>query len=96
MPKGYWIASITTKDPERYKDYISAASAVFEKYGAKPLVRGGGFEAPEGEARERNVVLEFDSLEQAKACYNSSEYQDAAKIRQEASDGALIIIEGVS
>ena len=95
MTKGYWIASITTKDAERYKDYISAARPIFEKHGAKPLVRGGAFEAPEGEARDRNVVLEFDSFEQAQACYNSSEYQEAAKIRQEASDGRLVIIKGV-
>ena len=40
------------------------------------------------------MVIEFDSFETAKACYNSPEYQAAAKIRDEASTAEVIIIEG--
>jgi uncharacterized protein (DUF1330 family) len=39
-------------------------------------------------------VIEFDTFAAAKACYESPEYQAAAKIRDEASDAQLLIIEG--
>ena len=94
MPKGYWIASVTVNDAENYNQYIAAAKPVFERFGARALVRGGAYEAVEGTARDRNVVLEFESLEQARACYYSPEYQDAANIRQASSDSHLLIIEG--
>ena len=84
MAKGYWIAHVTVTDPERYKDYVAANAKAFEKYNAKFLVRGGTSEKRNGpEAYERHVVLEFESYEVAKACYDSPEYQAAAKIRNE-------------
>ncbi len=94
MAKGYWIAHVDVKEPERYKDYVTATKAPFKEFGAKPLARGGRFEGVEGNARARNVVLEFETYERALACYNSPEYQAAAKIRQSCSDGEILIVEG--
>ena len=94
MAKGYWIARVDIRDPERYKDYVSTAKPAFERYGAKFLARGGAFTALEGTARARNVVIEFASVDVAKECYNSPEYQAAAAIRQECADSELIIVEG--
>ena len=48
----------------------------------------------EGQQRGRNVVIEFDSVEQAKACYDSAQYQKAAAIRQMVADADMIIVEG--
>ena len=95
MAKGYWIGSVTVTDPENYPSYMAANAAAFEKYGARFLVRGGAFEAPEGSPRERHVVLEFESFETAKACYHSPEYQAAAKLREAYGETDLVIIEGV-
>ena len=53
-------------------------------------------EAVEGAARPRNVIIEFDSFDQALACYRSPEYQIAAAIRQANADGELLIVEGVN
>lgn len=94
MAKGYWIGRVDVSDPERYKAYIEANGPVFEKHGARFLVRGGRFEAVEGDARERNVVLEFPSYEAALACYNSPEYQAARALREPVSICDLIVIEG--
>ena len=94
MPKGYWIGHVSVADPEMYKKYIEAGSIAYKKYNARFLVRGGQYTGVEGENRERNVVLEFDSYEQALACYNSPEYETARKIRQACSSSDLIIIEG--
>ena len=94
MPKGYWIGRIPVRDPERYKDYVAAATPAYQEYGARFLVRGGRSEAVEGEGRPRNVVIEFDSFDKAIACYNSPAYSEAKKIRQEVSEGELIVVEG--
>lgn len=95
MAKGYWIARVDVRDPERYKDYVAAAKPAFEKYGAQFLARGGRYERLEGQVRARNVVIEFPSLEAAHDCYHSPEYQIAAAIRQEVADAEMVIVEGI-
>lgn len=95
MAKGYWIARVDVRDPERYKDYVAAAKPAFEKYGARFLARGGEFVELEGTARARNVVIEFPSMEAARDCYYSPEYQIAAKIRQEAADAEMVLVDGI-
>lgn len=95
MAKGYWIARVDVRDAERYKDYVSTAKPAFERYGANFLARGGNVSNLEGTARARNVVIEFASVQDAIDCYNSPEYQAAAKIRQEVADAEMMIVEGV-
>lgn len=96
MSKGYWIVRVSVRDEARYPDYLAAARAAFEKYGATFLVRGGPFDAMEGEARERNVVVEFKDRATALACYHSPEYQAARALRQKYADADFIIIEGAA
>ena len=94
MAKGYWIARIDIHNMDGYKEYVAQNGAVFAKYGAKFLVRGGQFEAKEGSSRSRNVVLEFKDYETALACYNSAEYRHLVEIRSPHSAGELVIVEG--
>jgi uncharacterized protein (DUF1330 family) len=94
MPKAYWIAHVDVRDPDRYKDYVAGAAPAFARYGAKFLARGGAYEAMEGKGRGRNVVIEFPSMQAAKDCYNSPEYQAAKAIRQTVADAEMIIVEG--
>ncbi len=94
MAKGYWIGRVDVTDPEAYKAYVAANAAAFAKYGARFLVRGGRFEAKEGSARARNVVIEFDSFDKAVACYHSPEYAAAIKHREGAAIADMIVIEG--
>ncbi len=94
MPKGYWVAHVAVTDVENYPKYVEALAAAFERYKPKHLVRGGRFEAPEGEMPARNVVLEFESYEQAVECYHSPEYQAAAKLRHAYADTDFVIVEG--
>jgi len=93
--KGYWIAHVSVHDNERYKLYIAGATPAYDKYGAKFLVRGGEYESPEGEMPSRHIVIEFETIEVAKACYNSPEYIAAKEHRLAASTGQVIIVEGV-
>jgi uncharacterized protein (DUF1330 family) len=95
MKKGYWMVSVNITDPDNYPRYMAANKAAFDKYGAKFLVRGGRFESPEGPTGTRNVIIEFESFEQALACYNSLEYQEALKLRLAYSTAHAVIVEGV-
>jgi len=93
--KGYWVGHIDVTNPERYKDYIAANAAPLKKYGARFLVRNGACEVYGGALQgRRHVVIEFDSYATAKACHDSSEYQAAARMRDEASTADFVIIEG--
>ncbi len=94
MAKGYWIGRVDVHNDEGYKPYAAANPEIFRKYGGRFLVRGGKFECPEGEARSRNVVIEFDTYEQALACYNSPEYQANIKVRKPHALADMVIIEG--
>jgi uncharacterized protein (DUF1330 family) len=94
MPKGYWIARVDVSDPAGYQEYVAANAAAFSKYGARFVVRGGRFEAPEGTPRSRNVVLEFKDYDTALACYHSPEYATARALREGRSVADLLIIEG--
>ncbi|MEM1307140.1 MAG: DUF1330 domain-containing protein, partial [Pseudomonadota bacterium] len=86
MAKGYWIAMITITDPEKYREYTSRNGAVFDAFGATFVVRGGTNEARSGTAFERHVVLEFESYDQARACYDSDAYQALVPIRDAGAD----------
>ena len=94
MPKGYVIARITVTNPEAYAEYAKGATAAIKQYGGRPLVRGGAHEALEGEARPRNVVIEFDSVEQARRYYHSPEYRAAKAKRDGACEAEFVLVEG--
>jgi len=94
MPKGYWIGRVDVSNPEAYQNYVKANAAAFSKYGARFLVRGGGYRVAEGEARARNVVIEFPTYQAALECWDSPEYQAAKAERDGHAVADIIIIEG--
>jgi uncharacterized protein (DUF1330 family) len=94
MPKGYWIARVDIDDMDEYRRYIAANAEPFKEHGGRFLVRGGRSERLEGDARERNAVIEFPSFDAAVACWHSPGYQAALKIRQPISTADLVIVEG--
>jgi uncharacterized protein (DUF1330 family) len=96
MPKAYWIVRVSVRDQAHYPEYLAAARPAFEKFGASFLVRGGAYDVMEGQARERNVVVEFRDRATAKACYDSPEYQAARLIRQKYADADFIIVDGAA
>ena len=96
MPKGYWIVRVSVRNEKNYPAYLAAAKPAFEAHGATFLVRGGDFEVKEGQARDRNVVVQFPDVETARACYASPEYQAARRIRVANADADFLIIEGAA
>ena len=95
MKKGYIIGQITITDLEKYKKYATSTQEIVQKFGGKYLVRGGLQDVKEGNpSGNRDVVVEFETLERAKQFYNSTEYKEIIDIRKENSEGYIILVEG--
>jgi uncharacterized protein (DUF1330 family) len=95
MKKGYVLLQVNVNDPEVFKKYPELSEKIISKFGGKYLFRGGEFEVLEGSWDfKRNVLLEFENISKAQEWYNSSEYQEALKIRSNSATSNLIIIEG--
>ncbi len=96
MSKAYVIAQATVTDPGQYEGYKALAGAAVAKYGGKYIVRGGATHLLEGDwAPPRLVILEFDSVEQAKRFYDSPEYRAAREQRQGAAAMDMLVVEGL-
>lgn len=93
-PKGYWIARVDVQDPEQYQAYVRANAEAFAQHGGRFLVRGGPFENPEGQSRQRNVVIEFPTYQAAVDCWHSPSYQAALALRRDVSVVDMVIIPG--
>jgi len=91
----YLMGEIEVTDPAVYEDYRKQVLAVVTKYGGRFIVRGGQVETLEGGwAPKRFVALEFPSMDQARSFYRSPEYAPLIALRQKASRGKLILVEG--
>jgi uncharacterized protein (DUF1330 family) len=95
MPKGYVVSRVDVTDREAHARYAAASTKVIAAHGGRALARGGRHETLEGKARGRNVVLEFDSYEAARAYFYSAEYQAARALRQGAAEIEMVLVEGV-
>ena len=96
MAKGYAIVLVNIDDEERYADYRAGTQASLDPHGGRFIVRGGAIECVEGTwDAQRTVVIEFPSIEDARAWYHGDGYQELAKIRREASTADLVLVEGV-
>jgi uncharacterized protein (DUF1330 family) len=92
----YVVINNDIHDPIEYEKYIKLAPATVELYGGKYLARGGKVEILEGDwSPNRLVILQFESVEQAKKWLNSEEYSQARKLRQQSAHSRMVVIEGV-
>ena len=95
MP-AYIIVQINITNKEPYKEYLKQVTPIAKKYGGEYIIRGGNYEKMLGNwDYERTVVIKFPSYKVAKDWYNSKEYAPVKKIREDNSNGNLIIIEGL-
>ena len=92
----YILGQIDVTDVEVFKRYSEQVYATVQQYGGRYLVRGGEVEKLEGEfSGRRLVVIEFESSEAARRWYSSVEYVPLIKLRQSASGGDLLLVDGV-
>jgi uncharacterized protein (DUF1330 family) len=93
---GYLIVRVAVADPQRYERYRKVVAPLIERHGGRYLVRGGDSETLEGaDNRFRIIVVEFPSLQAAKAFWNSPDYAAAKRLREGAGQLEAIAVEGV-
>jgi uncharacterized protein (DUF1330 family) len=95
--KGYLIAEARVNDPAAYEIYKNLAEAAIAQYGGRYLVRGGAVEILEGSWTKlpRLVIVEFESVDQARCFYNSAEYQTARKARERIAEMNMLVVAGI-
>lgn len=91
----YVVVQIDVQDPATYEEYKTLASQAVAAYGGRYVVRGGRSEILEGSWQpSRLVVLEFPTMDRARAWWSSAEYAPARAIRQRCAHTEMLVIEG--
>ena len=92
----YMVADMNITDRELFAQFAEAVPATVQQYGGRYLIRGGRSEVAQGDwSPDRLVVIEFDSEDQAKAWYDSPEYESPKQTLARYSNSNFIFIEGV-
>jgi len=92
----YVVVDINVHDPIGYEEYKKLAPAAVELYGGKYIACGGRTETLEGDwSPSRLVILQFESMEQAKKWLNSEEYREARAMRNKTTDSQMVVIDGI-
>ena len=93
----YFVAEFQVTDPEGIKPYSAKVESTFKPYSGRFIVRGGVMHVKEGfGAQGRLIMIQFDSLAQAHAWYNSPEYQALIPIRHRSGNTRTYIVEGLA
>ncbi len=95
MPKGYWVALVDIKDPLRYGQAIEMGMDAMDRVGGRVIVRGTG-EVRVGSPKTRVVIVEFESLAEARARFEEPSYQAARDVFADIAEYDLLIVEGLS
>ena len=95
MP-AYVVLEVEVQDSQTYDRYKELAPPAIAAYGGRYLVRGGRTETLEGSWKpSRLVVLEFPTVEKARAWWNSREYAAAKQLRQSCAHTEMVLVQGV-
>jgi uncharacterized protein (DUF1330 family) len=97
MPKAYMVVQYqSVSKPEAIAAYAKLAGPAVAAYGGRFLVRGVPAKTYEAGKAERTVVIEFPSVEKARAAYEGPEYAKAlALLGNDAAVRDMRIVEGV-
>lgn len=95
MPKGYVVAHIRMQDNDGYAEFKRIAGPAIAEHGGRVLVRNPDGDHREGGLRGTVVVVEFQDLAAARNFYESEAYTAARRVREQAADTDLVIVEGV-
>ena len=80
--------------PFTRRRFLQSSTAAIAAHGGEFLARATRTVWLEGKERERNVIVRFDSIEDAERCYYSAAYQEALQFAKASAERDLCIIEG--
>jgi len=95
MPAYLIITRVCTRNPAELERYAKRAPDFLKGFTLKFLARFGECEVKEGPGVESAAILEFPSMEDARAWYESPMYQEASQHRFKGGDYSAIIVDGV-
>ncbi|MCA1595375.1 MAG: DUF1330 domain-containing protein [Chloroflexi bacterium] len=91
------LANVRVLEPQAYAEYRRLTELSLSQYGGRFRARGGEVEVLEGDwTPERLVIIEFESMEQARRWYHSEEYTTARAIRLRTAESQLILVDGLA
>ncbi len=92
---GYWIVrGSEVRDQAALQEYGKLWVGIAARFGAEIIAGKGKIDTREGPQYARQLVVRFDSYQQAVDCYEDPEYQRAMALAQRAYDRELVILEG--
>jgi uncharacterized protein (DUF1330 family) len=96
MAKAYWISTYRSiSNPDALAAYAKLAGPALTGAGGRFLARGMPAQVYEAGLQQRTVLLEFDSVEAARAAHDSPAYQEALAALASGADREIRIVEGV-
>lgn len=96
MPKAYWVATYRAiHDEDKFAAYAKLAGPALQAAGGRFLARGNPAEVYDNGVKQRVVLIEFDSVAQARAAHDGAAYAQALDALGEAVDREIRIVEGV-
>ncbi|MCS0501353.1 DUF1330 domain-containing protein [Ancylobacter mangrovi] len=96
MAKAYWVATYrSVSDPDALAAYAKLSGPAIVAAGGRILVRGLPSHVYEVGLQQRTVVIEFDSVDHARAAHDSAAYQEALKALGNGAERDIRIVEGV-
>lgn len=96
MAKAYWVATYrSVSNADALAAYAKLSAAAVTAAGGRILVRGVPALVYEAGLQQRTVVIEFDSVEQARAAHDSPAYQEALALLDGGAERDIRIVEGV-
>ena len=95
MP-AYMFVRVKVSDPKRFAEYSKTVASLVPKFGGKYLARGKVAAVLEGEfdTDEGTLIAEYPSVEKIKEFWNSPEYAEVRKLRDNAGAAHVIVIDG--
>ena len=92
----YLVVTAQLHDRDRFiAGYGAAAAALTERFGGEYLVRAPGLTVLEGEHPGGSLVIsKWPDRAAALAFWNSPEYAEARKLREEIADCQVLLVEG--
>jgi uncharacterized protein (DUF1330 family) len=95
MP-AYVVTKIEIHDPEAFQAYIEASTATIRKFGGHHIARGAEADVLEGEGNSfRNGIIQFATVEDARAWHDSPDYQEVKKLRETCSTAHFYALAGI-
>lgn len=95
MPKAYWVSAYrAVRDADKLAAYAKLAGPAITGAGGRFLARGEATKVYEAGVKQRTVIIEFDSVEQAIAAHDSPEYKAALDALGNGAERDLRIVEG--